>query len=94
VGLQRTTSGTGKDGKPRPGYLRLPWAVNRRLKDVAYGAAMSAIYSNPNVFKSYYARLLGDGVTSSNARHSVSRKMITVMWGMWKTTRRFDPQFV
>jgi len=94
VGLQRTTSGTGKDGKPRPGYLRLPWAVNRRLKDVAYGAAMSAINGNSNVFRSYYARLLRDGVSLSNARHSVSRKMITVMWGMWKTTRRFDPQLV
>lgn len=94
VGLVRHTSGTGKDGKPRPGYLRLPWAMNRRLKDVAYGAAMSVIYSNSNVFKSYYARLLRNGVSSSNARHSVSRKIITVMWGMWKTTRRFDPQFV
>jgi len=94
VGLQRTTSGTGKDGKPRPGYLRLAWAVNRRLKDIAYGAAMNVIHGNANVFRDYYAKLLRDGVTRSNARHSVSRKIITVMWGMWKTTRRFDPHLV
>lgn len=94
VGLQRTTSGTGKDGKPKPGYLRLAWAANRRLKNVVYGAAMSAIHGNSNVFRSYYAKLLRDGVSCSNARHSVSRKIITVMWGMWKTTRRFDPQWV
>jgi len=94
VGLQRTASGTGKDGKPKPGYLRLAWAVNRRLKNVAYGAAISVINGNSNVFRSYYAKLLRDGVSCSNARHSVSRKIITVMWGMWKTTRRFDPQWV
>ena len=94
VGLRRTTSGTGKDGKPKPGYLRLPWAMNRRLKDVAYGAAISVINGNSNVFRSYYAKLLQDGVSCSNARHSVSRKIITVMWGMWKITRRFDPQWV
>ena len=94
VGLQRTASGTGKNGKPRPGYLRLPWAVNRRLKNVAIGAAMSAVYGNKNVFQDHYEELLRKGVTCSNARHTVARKIITVMWGMWKTTRRFDPQWV
>lgn len=94
VGLQRTASGTGKNGKPRPGYLRLPWAVNRRLKNVAMGAAITVVSCGGNVFRDYYKELLRKGVTCSNARHSVARKIITVMWGMWKTTRRFDPQCV
>ena len=94
VGLQRTASGTGKNGKPRPGYLRLPWAVNRRLKTVAMGAAVTAVSCGGNVFRDYYKELLRKGVTCSNARHSVARKIITVMWGMWKTSRRFDPQYV
>ena len=93
VGLQRTASGTGKNGKPKSGHLRLAWAVNRRLKNVAIGAAMSAIHCNDNVFKAYYEKLMRKGAKSSNARHTVARKMITVMWGMWKTTRRFDPQW-
>ena len=25
-----------------------------------------------------------DGVVPSNARHTVARKLLTVMWGMWK----------
>jgi hypothetical protein len=29
VGLQRTTSGTDKKGRPKPARLKLPWAVNR-----------------------------------------------------------------
>jgi transposase len=94
VGLRRTASGTGKDGKPKPGYLRLPWAVNRYLKNVAIGAALSAIQGNGNVFRDYYQKLIRRGVKSSNARHTVARKIITVMWGMWKTTRRFEPRWV
>jgi hypothetical protein len=31
-----------------------------------------------------------DGVITSNARHAVARKMLTVMWGMWKTNSQFD----
>jgi len=67
---------------------------NRRLKSVAIGAAMSAIHSSRNVFRDHYEKLLRKSVTCSNARHTVARKIITVMWGMWKTTRRFDPQWV
>ncbi len=94
VGLQRTASGTGKDGKPKPGYLRMPWAVNRRLKTVAMGAALTAVSCGRNVFRTHYEELLRNGVTVSNARHSVARKIVIVMWGMWKTTGRFEPQWV
>jgi len=27
---------------------------------------------------------------ASNARHAVARKLLTVMWAMWKTNSRFD----
>jgi transposase len=90
VGLQRTTSGTDKKGRPKPARLQLPWAVNRKLKNMILGAAISAINQNDNVFKAYYERMVQDGVISSNARHAVARKMLTVMWGMWKTNSRFD----
>ena len=90
VGLQRTTSGTDKKGRPKPARLQLPWAVNRTLKNMILGAAISAINQKDNVFKAYYERMVQDGVISSNARHAVARKMLTVMWGMWKTNSRFD----
>jgi len=45
------------------------------------GAAISAINQKDNVFKAYYERMVQDGVISSNARHAVARKMLTVMWG-------------
>jgi len=90
VGLQRTASGTDKKGKPRPARLKLPWSVNRTLKNAILGAAQTAINQKDNVFKDYYKRMVQDGMIASNARHAVARKMITVMWAMWKTNSRFD----
>jgi len=90
VGLQRTSSGTDKKGKPRPARLQLPWAVNRTLKNAVLGAAISAINQKDNLFGDYYERMVTDGIMPSNARHAVARKLLTVMWAMWKTNSRFD----
>ena len=94
VGLQRTTSGTDKKGRPRPARLKLPWAVNRALKNAVLGAAQSAINHKDNAFRDYYERMVQDGVITSNARHTVARKMLTVMWAMWKTNSRFNEKIV
>jgi transposase len=94
VGLVRTASGTDKKGRPRKGKLQLAWAVNRRLKGTVIGAAVSAIEQGSNVFAEYHRRLEQQGVSPSNARHAVARKMLTVMWGMWKNNSRFEEALV
>jgi len=94
VGLQRSASGSDKKGNPNPARLKLAWAVNRLLKNVVLGAAHTAVNQNKNVFKDYYERMLYDGIIPSNARHAVARKMLTVMWGMWKTNSRFNEKLV
>ena len=90
VGLQRTASGTDKKGRPKPAKLQLPWAVNRTLKNAVLGAVISAINQKDNLFKDYYERMVADGIMPSNARHAVARKLLAVMWAMWKTNSRFD----
>lgn len=94
VGLQRAASGTDKFGKPNLGKLQLAWAVNRRLKAVVMGAAASTINQKNNIFAHEYERMLGNGLTASNARHAVARKQLSVMWAMWKTNSRFDKSLV
>jgi transposase len=90
VGLQRTASGTDSKGRPKLARLQLPWAVNRTLKNAILGAATSAIKQKNNLFRQYYERMLEDGIMPSNARHAVARKLLTMMWAMWKTNSRFD----
>jgi transposase len=91
VGLERASSGKDRWGKPKKGRLQLAWQVNKRLKNAAMGAALSAIRQGKNPFAEQYERLVKNGLTPANARHTVARKMLSVMWGMWKTNRPFDP---
>ena len=90
VGLQRITSGTDSKGRPKPARLQLPWAVNRTLKNAILGAVSSVINQKNNLFREHYERMLEAGIMPSNARHAVARKLLTVMWAMWKTNSRFD----
>lgn len=94
VGLERCSSGTDKHGQPKPGRLQLAWRVNRRLKDVVVGAALSAIRQKGTSFARMYERLLQNGLTASNARHAVYRRFLGVLWGMWKNGSRYEPDRV
>lgn len=91
IGLQRTASGTDKKGQPKPARLQLPWAANRVLKNVFLGAALTAIHQKQNAFKEEYERRVRNGVKPCNARHTVARKLLTVMWGMWKQSWQKKP---
>jgi transposase len=91
VGLIRETSGKDNKGRDKPARLQLTWYANKRLKNVVIGAATSAIMSSgDNVFRKDYESFIKNGMTKSNARHAVARKMLTIMWGMWKSNSRFD----
>jgi transposase len=94
VGLVRATSGKDKKGRPKPARLKLPWAVNRRLKNAVMGAATSAIERGDNAFKDYYERMLSHGIIPVNAKHSVARKMISTMSAMWRTGSQYDEKLL
>ncbi|MFC1783494.1 transposase [Planctomycetota bacterium] len=94
IGLKRFTSGSDKLGRPKPGNLRLFRHTNRRLKGAIMGAALSATGQLKNPFADHYWRMIRNGVTAGNARHTVARKMLTTMWGMWKTNCRYEESLV
>ena len=94
VGLVRMTSGQDKKGRPKPARLKLPWAVNRRIKNAVMGAATSAIERGDNAFKDYYMRMLSHGIAPVNARHSVARKLVSTMSAMGKTGSEYDEMLV
>lgn len=89
VGLVRQTSGQDVRGQNKASRLRLEYRCNRLLKKVIVGAARSAIRHGDNEFRRYYEALILAGQRPSNARHSVARRMLTTMWGMWKSESRY-----
>lgn len=93
VGLRHIGSGKDSDGNPHPLRLAMDRYYNRRLKNVVMGAATSAIYSSKeNVFKAHFERMIDGHIDRANARHTVARQILGVLWGMWKTMSRFDPR--
>ena len=91
IGLKRSTSGKDRKGRPKPAKLEMPLASNRVLKNAIMGAALTAINQKQNIFKTDYERMVRDGVIPSNARHTVARKLLTVIWGMWKRSCQDGP---
>lgn len=94
VGLIRSASGTDRHGRPKTGRLQLAWQVNGHLKNAVMGATKSAIAQGANVFADRYQACLQKGMSMTNARHTVARKILSVMWGMWKSGRPFEPECV
>jgi transposase len=92
LGLECSQSGSDKNGRPKPARLRMPLRCNRVLKNALLGAAQSIVQARDNVFKHEYERMVFNGVTSKNALHAIARKLLFVMWGMWKNNRSFDPK--
>jgi transposase len=93
VGIRHFSSSKDRHGNPRPARLGLERHCNRKLKDALMGATNSAInMRDPNIFKNAYERLRHEGTLANNARHTVARMMLTVMWGMWKGMTPFNPR--
>ena len=82
-------SGKGSAGRAQPGRLRLAWVANKRLKNVVMGATTSALRQQDNFLVQAYERSIREGMHPGNARRATARKLLTVLWGMWKQERRF-----
>lgn len=90
LGLERKSSGKDKYGRPKPAKLKLPYNCNRTLKNVIIGASTSAISQKKNQFAQDYERMISNGISRSNARHTVARKILTTMWGIWKCSFQYE----
>jgi transposase len=89
IGLERHGSGNG------PRRLRVVRSANRRLKNVALGAALSAVGRADNPFAVLYRRWTQEERLSyPNARRNVARSQTATLWGMWKTGSEYRPELV
>jgi transposase len=89
IGLERRHSGAG------PVRIRLSGRGNRRLKNVALGAARSAIAQAENPFADKFQYWIEEeGLHTPDARRNVARCLASTLWSLWKTGERYDPQRV
>jgi transposase len=82
-----------QSGKYRNPHPKMSKMGNSRLRGVFYRACISAIRCNPAI-KDYYHRLLDKGKAKKVAIRACMRKLIHLLWALWKYQRTFDPEFV
>ena len=78
------------DGKPL-GFKRLDRSGVSELKSVSYQAWLCAMRSNNEVSR-FYSESLRRTSNRVHARLNTQRKILAVMYGMWKTGEAYRPQ--
>lgn len=78
------------NGKPL-GYQRLDHNGNGRLKDLSRKAFMAALRrGEQNAFQRFYRRSLERTGHKDHARLNTQRKILAVMWAIWRKGERYD----
>ena len=89
IGLERRHSGNG------PVQLRVVRSANKCLKNVALGAANTAILQADNPFAILYRHWTQEKeISCPNARRNVARSQTATLWGMWKNGSEYRPELV
>jgi transposase len=74
-----------------PGHLN--WNGNPILKNVAKGAALTAI-GYDNRFRKQYQHLLYLGKRPERAKLTIARAIISTMYGMWRKNQPYDDRHI
>jgi transposase len=88
IGLERRRSGNGLE------RLQVPKFCNRVLKSTILGAAKSAAAQGDNPFAEQHRRWIDTGMSPKLARRNVARSLSATLWGLWKNSSAYRPEWV
>jgi transposase len=87
---EEDSSGVDKDGRPRPtGAMHMSRKGNDLARASLWNAARSAIRHNPAI-RALYRRLRAKGTRGDVAIGHCMRKLLHLVFAVWKTDRPFD----
>jgi len=89
---EEKSSGIGPDGSPHPRRnTRMSKKGNDLVRHYLFTASLSATQYNPAA-RALYIRLRGRGTTGKTAMGHVMRKLLHLVFAVWKSGKPFDPQ--
>jgi transposase len=77
------------DSGPRSGRRRLSKRGNPDLRRQMYLAAFGASHSK--VFRDFYSALRARGFKTTEAMVILARKLLRIVWAVWRTDKPFEP---
>jgi transposase len=91
AGVHPAERSSGRKGASPETAWHMSKAGNSHLRAAAYRMAVVGVQHNP-VIAAHYARKRAAGKTKMNALGHCMRKALSLVWGVWRTGRDFDPR--
>ena len=92
AGVHPAERSSGRKGANPETAWRMSKAGNSHLRAAAYRMALVGIQHNP-VIAAHYARKREAGKSKMNALGHCMRKALSIVWGVWRNGRDFDPNW-
>lgn len=92
AGVHPAERSSGRKGANPETAWHMSKAGNAHLRAAAYRMAVVGIQHNP-VIAAHYARKRAAGKSKMNALGHCMRKALSLVWGVWRNGRDFDPHW-
>ncbi len=92
AGVHPAERSSGRKGSNPETSWHMSKAGNSHLRAAAYRMAVVGIQHNP-VIAAHYARKRAAGKSKMNALGHCMRKALSLVWGVWRNGRDFDPDW-
>src|SRR6266540_3997599 len=92
AGVHPAERSSGRKGSNPETAWRMSKAGNSHLRAAAYRMAVVGIQHNP-IIAAHYARKRAAGKSKMNALGHCMRKALSLVWGVWRNGRDFDPNW-
>jgi transposase len=92
AGVHPAERSSGTKGSNPETAWHMSKAGNAHLRAAAYRMAIVGVAHNP-VIAAHYARKRAAGKSKMNALGHCMRKALSLVWGVWRTGRDFDPEW-
>ncbi|HEV8699455.1 MAG TPA: IS110 family transposase [Candidatus Limnocylindrales bacterium] len=92
AGIHPAERSSGRKGASSETAWHMSKAGNSHLRAAAYRLAVVGVQHNP-IIAAHYARKRAAGKSKMNALGHCMRKALSLVWGVWRNGRDFDPHW-
>jgi transposase len=83
-----------KQSGKRQGKTRISKKGNSHIRRVLHFPALNVVRYGSEPFASFHQRLMDNGKLKMQAYTAVQKKLLVLMWALWRRNERFDPEYI
>ncbi|MCK5103066.1 MAG: IS110 family transposase [Cyclobacteriaceae bacterium] len=83
-----------KQSGKRHGKTRISKKGNSHIRRVLHFPALNVVRYGTEPFASFHQRLMDNGKLKMQAYTAVQKKLLVIMWALWRKNERFDPKHI